>query len=128
MTGPPAERPEAQEARGAGPWGREKTRRANPNYVRVVNPIWNGPGVVDRKKAARYVKEGRATWVASDQIQLVTAHSLNIAAKEAIAAAAERAITKNSENDRTRMVWRPGISGGATVMLGIRGLSGVKAI
>ena len=126
MTGPPAVRPKTQEAGGAGPRGREKTTKVNPNYVRVVNPIWNGPGVFDRKKAAHYVKEGRAKWVGSDQIQLVAVHSLNIAAKEGIAAAAERAITKNTDDDRTRMVWRPGTSGRATVMLGIRGR--VKAI
>lgn len=48
--------------------------------VRIVNSVWNGNGVIKRKIAECYVREGRAEWVAGDQLRLVLSHPKNQAA------------------------------------------------
>lgn len=72
MTGPPASRPKIDGARG----GDARGTRRNRNYVKVVNPPWNGPPVMRRKDAEYYVSAGRAVWLSgcgeeSDQIHLI---------------------------------------------------------
>lgn len=50
--------------------------------VKVVNSVWNGPGVIKRKVAEYYVAEGRAEWVGERQIRLIESHPKNLAAAE----------------------------------------------
>lgn len=38
--------------------------------VLVVNPVWNGPQIVRRRRAEHLVAEGRAVFVAANQIRL----------------------------------------------------------
>ena len=83
MSPPGAARP-SQEARGSGARGSQQAD-ANPNYVRVVNPAWNGRPVMRRKDAEHYVSTGRAEWLCnrgqeSDQLRLVESHPRNRAA------------------------------------------------
>ena len=47
--------------------------------VKVVNPVWNGSGLIKHKVAEYYVSEGRAKWVGS-QLRLNPSHPLNVAA------------------------------------------------
>lgn len=65
-----------QEAEGAGPLG-SGTRE--PKYVRVTNPVWNGSGWIDRKKADRYVVEGRGRFTGGSTFELDLRHPHNIA-------------------------------------------------
>jgi hypothetical protein len=48
--------------------------------IKVVNSVWNGPGVIKRKVAEYYVAEGRAVFVSERQIRLVESHPKNQAA------------------------------------------------
>ncbi len=56
--------------------------------VKVVNPVWNGNGIIKRKVAEFYVTEGRAEWVGRpesfsgtlDQLRLIPSHPKNVAA------------------------------------------------
>jgi hypothetical protein len=67
----------------------------NPNYVQVVNSIWNGSRFVKRKRAAHLVSAGRACWVGECQLRLLTSHPKNM---EAAARAAEGYHTPRSAN------------------------------
>jgi hypothetical protein len=69
---PPGARPEIQKARGGDTRGSQQT---NPNYVRIVNSVENGSGVIKRKVAEHYVTTGRAEWVAGDQLRLNLSHA-----------------------------------------------------
>jgi hypothetical protein len=84
----PASRPSPQEAAGAGPRGKKAALKLSP-YVRVVNSAWNGSGYIKRKKADRYVKEGRAVFVETDQLRLIESEPRNIAAAAKAAAGYE---------------------------------------
>src|SRR5687767_5904444 len=98
MIEPPAVRPATQEAAGAGPRGKETAGKPS-RYVRVVNAAWNGSGYVKRKKADKYVKEGRAVFIGSvhhpdrnemiDQLRLIESHPENIRAAASAAAGYE---------------------------------------
>jgi hypothetical protein len=79
----PAVRPVSQEARGAGPRGKP-TQGQNPNYVKVVNPVWNGKGLISRAKADRYILEGRGSYTSDsrDYFCLNVSHPRNAEAKE----------------------------------------------
>jgi hypothetical protein len=47
----------------------------NPRYVLITNPSVNGGNrVIKRKKADYLVSEGRAEYVAADQIRIITTH------------------------------------------------------
>jgi len=48
--------------------------------VKVVNPVWNGRGLLKRKVAEYYVSERRAEWVGPDQLRLISSHPQNVAA------------------------------------------------
>lgn len=50
--------------------------------VKVVNPVWNGNGIIKRKVADYYVSEGRAEWIGEDQLRLVATHPKNQVAAE----------------------------------------------
>ena len=84
----PPGKPPTQEADGAGPRGR-KTERKLSSHIRVVNSPWNGSGFIKRKKADRFVKEGRAVFVGTDQIRLMESHPKNLAAATKAAAGYE---------------------------------------
>jgi len=71
--------PAPQEAAGAGPRGRSTESKLS-SHVRVVNSPWNGSGFIKRKKADRYVKDGRAVFVGTDQLRLIESHQKNLAA------------------------------------------------
>ena len=43
----------------------------NPNYVKVINSVWNSSPFCKRRRAERLVSEGRAVWVADSQIKLI---------------------------------------------------------
>lgn len=69
MSGP-AVRPSS--ARGSGARGGNN----NPNYIRVVNPAWNGSPLMKRKDALHYVAQRRAVFVDDDHLRL-TPHESN---------------------------------------------------
>ena len=83
---------------------------AKKPYVRVVNSPWNGRGYIKRKKAAKYVTEGRGTLLdaSENQMLLDTAHPKNNAA-------AARAAT-GYDSVRAGFRWFQATSDGATVM------------
>jgi hypothetical protein len=101
MTGPPAVRPETQEARGAGPRSRTSP---NPNYVRIVNRVRNDSGVVKRKRAVQLVNEGRAQWVGADQIRLVSGDPHNRADAADAARSHELAVKRIRRAEELRHV------------------------
>jgi hypothetical protein len=83
----PAEPPATQEAAGAGPRGSIKNEGVRlSSHVRVVNAVWNGSGFIKRKKADRFVKEGRAVFVGTDQLRLIESDPRNLAAAAKAAA------------------------------------------
>ena len=63
---PPAASPESQEACGGQPRGSGN----NPKWARIINPVLNQSPVIRRKDANRLVNQGRAAWVARDQVRL----------------------------------------------------------
>jgi hypothetical protein len=79
MTGPPGVRPEMQGAVGAGPLG-ERAAKKLSTHVKIVNSVFNGSGYLKRKVAEYYVAEGRAEFVADDQLRLIESHPKNRAA------------------------------------------------
>jgi hypothetical protein len=136
LTGPPAARPSTQEAGGAGPRG----NNINPNYVRVINAPWNRHGryALKRKTAEHYVRSERAAWVGLQSctecggaiIPLIREipgnaptqpTTLRMIESEELAAMRNRAAAGyDNQIDGTEWQWRGGVSGRATVMLGIR--------
>jgi len=88
-------------------------KNSSPNHVRIVNNYANEKGVIRRKVAQNLVKQGRAEWVAFDQIKMMTEHPENIAARLA-AACSYNAIQDGFE-------WRVGRSGSATVRMATKG-------
>lgn len=97
MTGPPAGRPNTQEARGGYPGASQQAR--NANYVRILNPIPDAQPKIKRKLAEKWVRIGRAKWkvdkVHGETIELLD-HPEN---KEAEQRAAERRLLRE-ENER----------------------------
>ncbi len=90
MSEPPAERPAAQDTRGA-PSRRTEQQAPNPNYVSILNPIPCDKAVIKKKLAERWVKHGRAEWREKKAaIYLVTTHPANIEAVTAAAIALAR--------------------------------------
>jgi hypothetical protein len=89
MTGPPVGRPATQGAAGAGPLGTQNDGRQSVR-VKVVNPVWNGSGYIERKTANFYVAEGRAVFVGDDQLRLIASHPKNKAASWRAATGYER--------------------------------------
>ena len=89
MTSRPAWRPENEGAAGAGPLGTENDGRQSVR-VKVVNPVWNGSGYIERKTANFYVAEGRAVFVGDDQLRLIASHPKNKAASWRAATGYER--------------------------------------
>jgi len=79
MTGPPGTRPEMQGAVGAGPLGETAGKKVS-THVKMVNSVFNGSGYLKRKVAEYYVAEGRAEFVADDQLRLIESHPKNRAA------------------------------------------------
>ena len=75
---PPAAGSETQEARGGQPRGSTN----NPKWVRIINSVMNQSPVIRRKDADRLVNQGRAAWVAPDQVRLDLAHPTNQRAAE----------------------------------------------
>ena len=94
MNSPPAteavpnnQRPLGQVPAENGPAGKRSYR------VKVVNSIWNGTGLIRRKKAEYLVSVGRAEWVGPEQVRMVVAHPENRGAASNAAAGYE-AITR----------------------------------
>lgn len=110
MSGSPASRPAKQEADGAGPRSIDPVRKLG-RYVRVVNPVWNGCGFIKLKKALFYVKLKRGSFVDAEcsQLRLDMTHPANRAAAQS-ASVGYQLVKAGFE-------WRPGISGGATVLM-----------
>lgn len=104
------DRPEVQEADGAGPRGTVDGPKLSP-YVRVLNAVWNGSGFIKRKAADHYVAEKRGVFVNDQlsQLRLDMTHPANLAA-------ANRAGIGYLNAD-LEFEWRRGRSGGATVMV-----------
>ena len=48
--------------------------------VKVVNSIWNGAGLIRRKKAEHFVSTGRAEWVGANQLRMIMSHPKNVSA------------------------------------------------
>lgn len=98
-----------QEACGASPRGKKATQKLSP-YVRVVNSVWNGTGLVKRKVAERYIADGRGNYVddGKEQMLLAMTHPANLAAARQAAV---------GYNVNAGFEWRARASGGATVMM-----------
>jgi len=89
MTPPPAARPASQEAHE----GQPRSSR-NPRWVRITNPAMNQSPVIRRKDANCLVAQGRAEWVAADQLRLNLSHYANRANVAAAAYYYNRAVAK----------------------------------
>lgn len=106
MSGPPGGRLDSQEAREGQP-------RSNPRWAVIVNPILNQSPRIRRKDAERLVAQGRAEWVASDQLRLVAAHSANRANASAAAVGynnAAAALVRSADELRHVPIIRPWIA------------------
>jgi hypothetical protein len=82
--------------------------------VKVINSVWNGSGLLKRKVAEHYVREGRAEWVADGQLRLILSHPKNQAAAER-AHAWEANFKPCCDRDRTTqalMLYGPTVKGG----------------
>lgn len=108
MNSPPA-RPEHQNASQRIAGGIQKQ---NPNYVCIVNSYANRKAVVCRRVATHLIEEGRAEWVAADQIKL-NDHPVNASGRR-VAAFGYNAVQNGFE-------WNGGRSDGHTVMQAKRG-------
>lgn len=112
MTGPPAGRPNNQEAGGASTRG----KKLNPNYVQIINAPWNRharTGVVKRKAAEFYVRSGMAEWLSSSTVRMIECPELATIRKRAEGG-------YNDQVDGTYWDWGGGVSDGATVLVGSR--------